>query len=248
MKLRLSKKTSVVVSAELAMIERLAIDPNVTIDKVEMLMARFDRLRKEADEARFNDAMRAAQAGMTRIAADSDNPQTHSKYASYAALDRAIRPIYTEAGFSISFDQADTAPTDHIRVVAIVANGPFARTYHYDSPIVTKGFKDTTMMTLTHARASAVTYAKRYLLTMVFNLAVGDVDDDGNSAGKVPLTEEQVAALEKLLVDTKVSVTGFMGWVKKKDKSVKKLADIDTTFFDSCVEAIQQAAAGKVAK
>jgi N-methylhydantoinase A/oxoprolinase/acetone carboxylase beta subunit len=40
------------------------------------------------------------------------------------------------------------------------------------------------MMTLTHARGSAMTYGRRYLLTMAFNIST--VDDDGNAATSKP--------------------------------------------------------------
>jgi hypothetical protein len=39
-------------------------------------------------------------------------------------------------------------------------------------------------MTTTHAMASAISYARRYLLSMVFSLCV-EKDDDGNAAGRV---------------------------------------------------------------
>jgi hypothetical protein len=79
--------------------------------------------------------MTSAQSQMGRVRTDSNNPQTRSRYASYAALDRAVRPIYTAAGFSLSFDTADGAPADYIRVVCHVSKGGFSRTYHVDMPI-----------------------------------------------------------------------------------------------------------------
>src|SRR5215469_12318340 len=63
----------------------------------------FKELAKSA-EMDFNIAMNAVQSELGRIAPDLNNPQTKSKYASYAALDRVIRPIYTKHGFSLSFD------------------------------------------------------------------------------------------------------------------------------------------------
>ena len=48
-------------------------------------------LADEAEQA-FNEAMTRAQAEMRPVARDANNPQTRSKYASYVALDRALRP------------------------------------------------------------------------------------------------------------------------------------------------------------
>ena len=50
---------------------------------------------------------------MRAIAADANNPQTRSRYASYFALDNAVRPIYTKHGFSLTFDTGDGAPDQH---------------------------------------------------------------------------------------------------------------------------------------
>jgi hypothetical protein len=58
------------------------------------------------------------------------------------------------------------------------------RRYHVDMPADGKGAKGGDVMTKTHATASALTYAKRYLLLQIFALAIGESDDDGNAAGK----------------------------------------------------------------
>jgi hypothetical protein len=39
-------------------------------------------------------------------------------------------------------------------------------------------------MTKTHATGAATSYGMRYLLKMIFNVAVGEDDDDGNGGGK----------------------------------------------------------------
>jgi hypothetical protein len=167
----------------MAVISRAAADPNTDVDKLERLMGLYERITDRSAEQSYHDAMNAAQEEMRPIAADANNPQTKSKYASYAALDRALRPIYTRHGFSISFDTADGAPVDHVRVVAEVAHRDgFKKRPHLDMPADGKGAKGGDVMTKTHAIGAAVTYGKRYLLGMVFNIAVGD-DDDGNSNG-----------------------------------------------------------------
>ena len=80
-------------------IQQAATDPNVDIDKMERLMQMHERLVAKQDETAFNNAMADAQTDIRRVAADSRNEQTHSDYASYAALDRAIRPVTQSMGF-----------------------------------------------------------------------------------------------------------------------------------------------------
>ena len=73
--------------------------------------------REERDDGRrmaFDSAMARAQSEMRRVAPDGNNPQTHSKYATYAALDRALRPIYTDHGFGLSFNTTPGAVAEKI--------------------------------------------------------------------------------------------------------------------------------------
>lgn len=180
-------------------ISRAASDPSVDVDKLERLLGMYERIGARDAENAYNDAMNAAQEEMRPIAADANNPQTKSRYASYGALDRALRPIYTKHGFSLSFDTADGAPADHIRVVCRVAHRLGHKEHpHLDMPADGKGAKGGDVMTKTHATGAAITYGKRYLLGMVFNIAIGD-DDDGNaprsSRQQSPAVEAAIAAI-----------------------------------------------------
>lgn len=168
-------------AAAVSLFERLARDPGVDVDKLERLVQMHERATARVAEERFNAAMSAAQTEMRPIAADAENPQTRSKYASYAALDRPLRPIYTKHGFGLSFDTGEGAPDQWVRVLCYVTHGAgFARTYHADIPADGKGAKGGDVMTQTHAVGAAMSYGMRYLLKMIFNVAVGEEDVDGN--------------------------------------------------------------------
>lgn len=182
-------------------IERAARDHTVDIDKMKELMAMHKTMRSESAELEFDQAMADAQEEMQPVRADANNPQTKSKYASYAALDAAIRPIYTKYGFSVSFDTADGAPESCVRVVAKVAHrGGHRERPHLDMPADGKGAKGGDVMTKTHATGAAIQYGRRYLLGMIFNLAVNK-DDDGNGAAETSqfITDAQVKELLALI-------------------------------------------------
>ena len=93
-------------AALLQVIARAASDPAVDIDKMERLLAMQERVMERNAETSFNEAMRAAQGDMRQVATDANNPQTRSRYATYAAIAAALRPIYTRHGFSISYGTA----------------------------------------------------------------------------------------------------------------------------------------------
>jgi hypothetical protein len=238
-------------AAVLHMIERAARDPAVDIDKLQQLMAMRERIEARTAEADFDRALTAAQAGMGRVRTDSNNPQTKSRYASYGALDAAMRPVYTANGFALSFNTENPAP-ETVRVICRVShqNG-HSRTYQIDMPADGKGAKGGDVMTKTHATGSAVSYGMRYLLKMIFNIAVSDRDDDGNAAGrKEPenytpppgsISEEQAANIREALEAKGASENAFIQWAAGKGFFAGRkqfIAEIPAERYDACMTAI----------
>ncbi len=219
----------------LQVIERAARDPSVDIVKMERLIELQRQIHDREAESLFNIAMAEAQSEMTRVAADANNPQTHSRYATYAAIDRVLRPVYTKHGFALSFDEADSPKAEHIRVLCHVSHrGGFTRTYHTDMPADGKGAKGGDVMTKTHAAGSAKSYGMRYLVRGIFNVAVGEDDDDGNGAGVPVLSEGQQADLQAMVEERGFTLASFLKWAK-----VDTLAQIPAANYLTCVQAIK---------
>lgn len=189
----------------LAVIAAASKDPAVDMDKFERLLKMKREIEMEERERVFDAAMSAAQKEMRPVVVDKANSQTNSKYASYAALDNAVRPIYTDHGFALTFNMGAPQAPDQVRVLCHVSHeGGFARDYHIDMPADGKGAKGGDVMTKTHATGSATRYGMRYLLIMIFNIPTTDrVDDDGNAAGNRAelLSFEQVEQIEAAIVE-----------------------------------------------
>jgi len=171
-------------TALINVIEKAAYNPDVDIDKMERLLSMQERIIDRQAEQAFNDAMVRAQLAMPTVEADSDNPQTRSKYAKFEKVNKAIKPIYTKEGFALSFGTADSSIPEYIRVTCDVSHiGGHHKEYYMDLPPDTEGIKGTVNKTKVHGAASAHSYAKRYLAVMIFNVTIGGEDDDGNAAG-----------------------------------------------------------------
>ena len=168
-------------SAVLSMIERVALDPNSDVDKLEKMLDMQERVLNKQAESAFFSTLNRCQSLMTRVTADCSNNQTKSRYASYAALDRALRPIYTQEGLSLSFDTEPSGIEGMLRVVCFASNGNYTKRYSVDMPADGKGAKGGDVMTKTHATGAAMSYGMRYLLKMIFNVAIGEDDTDGNT-------------------------------------------------------------------
>jgi len=151
-------------------------------DQLQILQEMYFKDKARKAEEDFNFAMNAVQAEIGRVKPNLLNPQTKSRYASYDKLDAELRPIYTKHGFSLSFSEEDSSKPNHVRVICYVSRGGHTRVYRKDMPVVTTGIKGNEMMTPTHATASADSYGKRYLLKDIFNVAIGEDDNDGNGS------------------------------------------------------------------
>ncbi len=175
----------------LNIIDRASRDPSVDVDKLDRLLQMQARVQADTARREFDNAMADAQEGMKAIQADAENSQTRSRYATYAQLDKAIRPIYSAHGFALTFNTGDAPRQDELRVLATLSHrGGHRQEYKIDMPADGKGARGNDVMTRTHATGAAAQYGQRYLLKFIFNLAVGDVDDDGNGSDVENLAPE----------------------------------------------------------
>jgi hypothetical protein len=218
-------------AAVLSMIERAARDPSVDIDKLERLMTMQRQMAAERAKMEYDAAMAACQAEMEPIRRDADNAQTKSKYATYAALDRALRPIYTSHGFAVTFDTSEAKQTDYIMVHCIIAHkGGHERTHKAPMACDGKGAKGGDVMTKTHAIGSALMYGRRYTLGLGFNIVTADMkDDDGNRAGDTgeTINETQEAELKKRIEAVGSDIIEFCTYFKLDKVSDLKLSQLE---------------------
>jgi len=204
---------------------------------------------KEAETA-FNLAMGIAQSQMTFIQNDCYNPQTKSRYASYKQLDKALRPLYTSNGFALSFNIEPTSNDDLINVICYVTHKEgHSRTYSIPMPNDGKGPKGNPVMTKAHATGGASTYGMRYLLKMIFNVAVGEEDFDGNDTTQQEevklLTENQQNTIHSMIVENDLSMSIFMGWIDSCINGVGNISDIPAIYYNKIIEKLNDSIKSK---
>ena len=198
----------------LAMIERVAMNPDADIAKMRELLAMRREEEDRHREVEFNAAVADAQREMQPVVTNAYNEQTRSKYARLEAISRAIDPIVSKHGFGKSFGQADCPKDDHLRItLELTHRSGFAKHYHLDVPIDGAGMAGKINKTKTHALGSTMSYGRRYLKLMAFDIATGD-DDDGNAAGSEYITEAQVTELQELLAAHGVNERDFLAFAK----------------------------------
>lgn len=169
----------------------VALHNNAAIDVIERLAALQEKSLARDAEIAFNDELSHIESEIKRIAPDMVNQQTKSKWASYAAIDRVIRPLFPK-GFSLSFSTEDCPRLDRTRVVGFVSYAGHTRRYQIDIPDDGKGAKGGDVMSATHATGAAISYGRRYLVGAIFNLAIAE-DTDGNTNGELAERCEWIA-------------------------------------------------------
>lgn len=199
----------------LAVILDAAKRPEIDVEKMERLLAMHERVTAKEAEKSFNDAMSACQKEMPKIITDRANNSTNSRYAQLETVNKMIVPIYTAHGFSLSFGTADSHLADHYRVTCKIAHKDgHSESRQADVPLDNTGMKGTQNKTKTHGFGSTMTYGRRYLTMLIFNLSVGDKDDDGNQGRKAqpegPSTKlpDDIKALKAELWTTLAPVRG----------------------------------------
>lgn len=224
-----------------SMIERFVKDPTVDVGKLEKLFDLQERMFKRDAEMAFNQAMRRVQEAMPKIKRDKRNDQTSSNYATLESLNQSIVPVYTGEGFSLSFGTSDCPIADHYRVTCVVSHiGGHSRSYQADVPKDINGLKGNANKTPTHAFGSSMSYGRRYVTLLVFNLTLTDEDDDGNGAGSLEyVTADQADTIDSLIKDVSADQVQFYGFLTKALKvAISKASEIPANSYEYAVNCL----------
>lgn len=226
-------------SAIIQVIERAAMNPDVDIDKMERLLQMQERVLNRNAEQEFNQAMARAQTDMRPVVRDASNDQTRSRYARLETIDRQVRPVYTSCGFSLSFGTDDCPIEGHIRIICDASHvGGHSKRYKVDMPLDMTGMKGNQNKTATHAHGSTMSYGRRYLTLLIFNIAMAQEDDDGAAAAQhravTPFQAGQIAQMLGQCTET------TRGWFSE---TFGDPVNVPRKSFDKLMAKLNQAAA-----
>ena len=237
-------------SQMVSMIERMAMSPEVDVEKLERLMAMQEKMLDREAEQAYTRSMVAVQGEIEAVTRDKVNPQTHSKFVSLEAMKKVVVPVYTREGFALSYGEADCPKENHVRVSCkVMHSGGHSEVFFYDCPIDDAGIAGKVNKTPTHGKASAVTYGERYILKLIFNITIQDEDDDGNAASQMVeyITEEMANILDSKLEENEIDKKKFNDWLKR-DLKVVSLDKVSMKAYKTVDARINSAIRAKVKK
>lgn len=239
--------TGIVVANPFTLLQS-AIEKGFDAERISQFMDLQDRMQKKQALEEYIAAMNRCQKRMPIVVRDSENKQTNSRFARLEAVANRIKPIYTEEGFTLEFGEEDSPLEKHRRIVCEVQHlGGHAKKFHLDSPIDDVGAKGAPNKTAVQGLGSLVSYLRRYLTLMIFNITVADEDTDGNS-DQSKMTAEQCEYLRKKLaecdaVGMAVREYPFLNWLAEEQKdreNVKVLEDVQQRFFARALKALDR--------
>lgn len=164
------------------MIEQVALNPDADVEKLRAVMDMKMQMFNRGAEIEFNAAMALAQSEMEPVVARSRNDQTNSNYAKLEHIIEQISPIWSKHGFAITFGSGDSPREGWYRVECEVSHrAGHSKKYHADLPPDTVGIKGSVNKTPIHGFGSTMSYGRRYLTCLVFNIPIEHEDNDGNT-------------------------------------------------------------------
>lgn len=217
----------------LTTIADLARDPACDVEKLRALIAMQREVMAEQARIAFDAAMADAQAEMVPVLRSATNAHTKSRYARLEDIDNAIRPLITRHGFSLTFDNPDQTVDGIVVTCAVAHRDGHVRSYKIAGARDDKGAQGNANKTPIQAIGSTISYLRRYLTCMIFNVALTNDDTDGNEIS--PITARQARDLETLLTETGADRAKFLAFLRVDD-----LADLSSRDYPKARAALEQ--------
>jgi hypothetical protein len=193
----------------------IAQNPTMDLDKMSKLMDMQERILTKQAEIEFNEAKAKLQFPILERTGKGFN---NKNVADISDIEKVCNPIYTKQGFSISFKCEQTDKS--VKVIGILSH----QKGHKEQseivlPIDISGNKNAVQ-----AIGSTITYGRRYLLMMLLNLASND--DATNIKTSMTINDDQLTELSILLNDAKMTQEIL-------DKyNIKQLNELNLTSFE----------------
>lgn len=232
-------------NAMLGAFKKAVNQSDAPIERIRELIALQREIQQENAKLEFNAAMSRVQQKIQPVTKNKYNSQTQSWYADLHEICNMVTPIYSAEGFSVSYG-TEVVPdkSDWVRTIATIAHiAGYEKVFPLDLPMDNKGIKDGANKTAVHGIKSSHSYARNILITMIFNIAQKDADDDGNAAGgsvskkeqKPLISDEQHSRLIDLLADKNLSPKWLTGKMRVVD-----LMYLELDRYDMAVKAIAE--------
>lgn len=201
------------------MLERLALSPDVPVDKLEKLIELQERIMRHNAKAEFDGAFAVMQGQIPIITEDGKilvNGALRSKYATNEAIQETVKPILQQHGFSLRF-RNEHLDGNRLKVIGILSHrAGHSEQDEFVCPPDTSGSKNDIQ-----AIGSTRAYGQRYTTLALLNIATRGTDDDGRKSGAKPQPKAP-DGFEDWLMDLQATADNGYASLEKTWKASKK--------------------------
>jgi len=212
----------------LSLIERVALDPSASIEKLERMMAMRDKLQADQARAAYAQSFAAASAQFPMIPLNGKGDKG-KPYALLKDIISGTKPVLSRHGLALSFG-VESAP-DRVTVTAKLMHvSGHCETTSIALPKDQSGSKNAVQ-----AVGSSQTYGQRYAAQAILGLSLGDDgDDDGKAAAGGLIDADQFFELKTLIDKASADEAKFCEYLKVTD-----LEALPARMFPAAVAALR---------
>ncbi len=206
-----------------AMLQGLALNPDVPVDKLEKIIELHERLSKQQAKAQFDEAFAEMQRNLPVIMArkKTTNGTKDGKYAPLEDIMEKVRPILADHGFSISHRNEFPAGGLIKTIGTLAHRAGFERSSEFVCVADKSGAKNDVQ-----ALGSAMSYGRRYTTNDLLNIVTRNEDDDAKRAAAAPEPEGYADWVATLATKANEGLPALQAmWaLANKDLDLKKYA------------------------
>ena len=197
-------------STVLELIERVVLDPRAGVEKLDRMMAMYERQKAKEAELGFNAAKGRILKKLAGIKFVKNRPAIYEiekgkpqkgtyeafKYAPLEEIDKHLRPLLLEEEMDLSYSDEPLA-SGGILIRGRLKHLPSG---HYEDSFMPAPLDTTGGKSQVQAVGSTNSFLRRYVLCNIFNIVVVGDDDDGNGG---TIDEAQTAKILDLIKKAK---------------------------------------------
>jgi hypothetical protein len=232
-------------SSVLALIERVALDPRADVEKLDRMMAMYERLKAKEAEFEYNAAKgrilkklvgikivktKSALQEMEKGKPQNGVYQTF-KYAPLEEIDKHLRPLLAEENMDLSYSD-EPREGGGIRIRGRLKHLPSG---HYEDSFMSAPLDTTGGKSEVQAAGSTNSFLRRYVACNIFNIVVVGDDDDGAMG---TIDEDQTKTILDLIKTAKVGPQ-FLKYMKAR--SVEEAGSLEAAVATIAVRDYRKA-------
>lgn len=230
-------------AAIMSMIERMATDASISIERVEQTFSFYQRVQADRARRAYDAAFAEMQPELPEIdkkgkivikKKEGDEVIQSTPYALWEDTNKMIKPILAKHGFGLSFRITQTEARLITTAILSHRDGHREET-SFSAPIDNTGSKNNVQ-----GWGSSFSYGKRYSGTAILNITTRGEDDDGKAAGAgETISEKQADELRKLMAAKDFDMDRIAGFCKHF--KTPTIDDLPLAKFDAAKTAISKA-------